>query len=44
MAHFRALDKTELLDQRQLRGPAFKLLEEAESSASATFRCRARSF
>ena len=30
MARFRGLDKTEFLDQRQIRGPAFKLLEEAE--------------
>jgi ATP-dependent DNA helicase RecG len=30
MARFRGTDKTEFLDQRQLRGPAFKLLEEAE--------------
>ena len=30
LARFRGLDKTEFLDQRQLRGPAFKLLEEAE--------------
>ncbi len=30
MARFRGHDKTEFLDQRQLRGPAFKLLEEAE--------------
>jgi ATP-dependent DNA helicase RecG len=30
VARFRGLDKTEFLDQRQLRGPAFKLLEEAE--------------
>ena len=30
MARFRGRDKTEFLDQRQLRGPAFKLLEEAE--------------
>lgn len=30
MARFRGLDKTEFLDQRQVRGPAFKLLEEAE--------------
>jgi ATP-dependent DNA helicase RecG len=30
MARFRGVDKTEFLDQRQLRGPAFKLLEEAE--------------
>ena len=29
MARFRGTDKTEFLDQRQLRGPAFKLLEEA---------------
>ncbi len=30
MARFRGTDKTEFLDQRQVRGPAFKLLEEAE--------------
>ncbi len=30
MARFRGVDKTEFLDQRQLRGPAFKLLEEAQ--------------
>lgn len=30
MARFRGTDKTEFLDQRQLRGPAFKLLEEAQ--------------
>jgi ATP-dependent DNA helicase RecG len=30
MARFRGVDKTEFLDQRQLRAPAFKLLEEAE--------------
>ncbi len=30
MARFRGTDKTEFLDQRQIRGPAFKLLEEAE--------------
>jgi ATP-dependent DNA helicase RecG len=30
MARFRGLDKTEFLDQRSVRGPAFKLLEEAE--------------
>ncbi|MFA5141245.1 MAG: ATP-binding protein [Elusimicrobiota bacterium] len=30
MARFRGLDKTEFLDQKQLRGPAFKLLDEAE--------------
>ena len=30
MARFRGVDKTEFLDQRQIRGPAFKLLEEAE--------------
>ena len=30
MARFRGADKTEFLDQRNLRGPAFKLLEEAE--------------
>jgi ATP-dependent DNA helicase RecG len=30
MARFRGIDKTEFLDQRQIRGPAFKLLEEAE--------------
>ncbi len=30
LARFRGTDKTEFLDQRQLRGPAFKLLQEAE--------------
>ena len=30
MARFRGTDKTEFLDQRDLRGPAFKLLEEAQ--------------
>jgi ATP-dependent DNA helicase RecG len=30
MARFRGVTKTEFMDQRQLRGPAFKLLEEAE--------------
>ncbi|MBI2837903.1 MAG: putative DNA binding domain-containing protein [Acidobacteria bacterium] len=30
MARFRGLDKTEFLDQRNVRGPAFKLLEEAQ--------------
>jgi ATP-dependent DNA helicase RecG len=30
IARFRGADKTEFLDQRNLRGPAFKLLEEAE--------------
>lgn len=30
MARFRGRDKTEFLDQRQVRAPAFKLLEEAE--------------
>lgn len=30
LARFRGNDKTEFLDQRQLRGPAFKLLEEAQ--------------
>ncbi len=30
MARFRGVDKTEFLDQRDLRGPAFKLLEEAQ--------------
>lgn len=30
MARFRGLDKTEFLDQKDLRGPALKLLEEAE--------------
>ena len=30
MARFRGTDKTEFLDQRQIRGPAFKLLEEAQ--------------
>lgn len=30
MARFRGVDKTEFLDQKMLRGPAFKLLEEAQ--------------
>ena len=30
MARFRGTDKTEFMDQRQVRAPAFKLLEEAE--------------
>ncbi|MBI3371911.1 MAG: hypothetical protein HY017_09180 [Betaproteobacteria bacterium] len=30
MARFRGVDKTEFLDQRHVRGPAFKLLEETE--------------
>ncbi len=30
MARFRGADKTEFLDQRMVRGPAFKLLEEAQ--------------
>ncbi|MFY9340864.1 MAG: ATP-binding protein [Planctomycetota bacterium] len=30
MARFRGTEKLEFLDQRQLRGPAFKLLDEAE--------------
>ncbi|MBI4678072.1 MAG: putative DNA binding domain-containing protein [Elusimicrobia bacterium] len=30
MARFRGTDMAEFLDQRQVRGPAFKLLEEAE--------------
>jgi ATP-dependent DNA helicase RecG len=30
MARFRGVDKTEFLDQRDVYGPAFKLLEEAE--------------
>jgi ATP-dependent DNA helicase RecG len=30
MARFRGTDKTEFLDQRHIRGPAFKLLEEAQ--------------
>jgi ATP-dependent DNA helicase RecG len=29
MARFKGTDKTEFLDQRQIRGPAFQLLEEA---------------
>jgi ATP-dependent DNA helicase RecG len=28
MARFEGTDKTEFLDQRQIRGPAFQLLEE----------------
>ena len=30
MARFKGTDKTEFMDQRQVRAPAFKLLEEAE--------------
>ena len=30
MARFRGVDKTEFLDQRNVRRPAFKLLEEAQ--------------
>ena len=30
MARFRGVDKTEFLDQRHVRGPAFKLFEEAD--------------
>jgi len=30
LARFRGIDNTEFLDQRQIRAPAFKLLEEAE--------------
>jgi ATP-dependent DNA helicase RecG len=30
MARFRGTDKAELMDQRSVRGPAFKLLEEAQ--------------
>lgn len=30
MARFRGVTKTEFMDQRQIRGPAFKLLEEAQ--------------
>ncbi|MHB8894699.1 MAG: AlbA family DNA-binding domain-containing protein [Candidatus Geothermincolia bacterium] len=30
MARFKGADKTEFMDQRQVRAPAFKLLEEAE--------------
>ena len=30
MARFRGTDKTEFLDQRHVRGPAFRLLEEAQ--------------
>jgi ATP-dependent DNA helicase RecG len=30
MARFKGMDKTEFMDQRQVRAPAFKLLEEAE--------------
>ena len=42
MARFRGVDKTEFIDQRQLRGSAFTLLEEAEISANATSRCPGR--
>src|SRR2546426_6121776 len=30
MARFKGTDKTEFMDQKSLRGPAFKLLEEAQ--------------
>jgi ATP-dependent DNA helicase RecG len=30
LARFRGLDKTEFMDQKNVRGPAFKLLEDAE--------------
>lgn len=42
MARFRGTDKTEFLDQRQIRGPAFKLLEEAEIFCQRHFPLPAR--
>jgi ATP-dependent DNA helicase RecG len=43
MARFRGTDKTEFLDQRQVRGPAFKLLEESEVFCQRISRCPRRS-
>ena len=42
MARFRGTTKTEFLDQRQVRGPAFKLLEEAEIFCQRHFPMPAR--
>jgi ATP-dependent DNA helicase RecG len=37
MARFRGMDNAEFLDQRQVRAPAFKLLEEAETFCQRHF-------
>lgn len=42
MARFRGTDKAEFLDQRQVRGPAFRLLEEAELFCQRHFPLPAR--
>jgi ATP-dependent DNA helicase RecG len=42
LARFRGTNKTEFLDQRQVRGPAFKLLEEAEIFCQRHFPMPAR--
>jgi ATP-dependent DNA helicase RecG len=42
LARFRGTDKTEFLDQRQVRGPAFRLLEEAEVFCQRHFPMPAR--
>ncbi|MBL8735358.1 MAG: putative DNA binding domain-containing protein [Planctomycetes bacterium] len=42
MARFRGTDKTEFLDERSLRGPAFKLLDEAELFCRRHFPMPAR--
>ena len=42
MARFRGTDKGEFLDQRQIRGPAFRLLEEAELFCQRHFPVSAR--
>lgn len=42
MARFRGTDKAEFMDQRQIRGPAFKLLEEAELFCQRHFPMPAR--
>lgn len=42
MARFRGVTKAEFMDQRQLRGPAFKLLEEAQLFCQRHFPLPAR--
>lgn len=42
MARFKGTDKTEFLDHRQLRGPAFRLLDEAELFCQRHFPLPAR--
>jgi ATP-dependent DNA helicase RecG len=42
LARFRGTNKTEFLDQRQVRGPAFRLLEEAEIFCQRHFPMPAR--